>query len=269
MLLNEEAMVMETPAGETVEKRIFHDNEGKEISCSEFCRLKFQENMSKREIADTYDINYRTVYGACQNMTNEAAPEKRGRAASNATIKVDAEGNVYVPTADGILVNGELADVNLDEIEVSEVSRKEWIETQFSAGMDRGNIAKVLNLSHGVIYNATKALGNGSRARVMITLEDGSQVERTAYIRQLVAEGHERKDVAKLLGVEYNVVYQATKVVKTLEEKFATAVEVVAKYADKVENVEEFEILIEALKGITFKVETAETSEVVEETIAE
>lgn len=278
-VINEEMMATEEFAAEvpTAEGAVeaakpeYFDNEGVAISCSAFCRLKFSEGMSKREIADEFNINYRTVYGATQNMVNDAAPTKRGRSASDAVIYLASNGDVVAHTAAGYLVNGELAADGYDVTECEQVSRNEWIKEQFAAGVSRADLAKILGVSHGVVYNATKdAEGAGSRAKVMITLEDGTEVERTAHIRALLAGGMERKDIAKHLDVAYNVVYQATKVEKSLDEKFATAIEGVEKYAAHIpaENAQMFTDILMALKGIVL-VEAVAEEVATEEVVAE
>lgn len=265
----------ETAAGD--DKPKYFDNEGNEISCSAFCRMKFlEENMTKREIADTYDINYRTVYGACQNLVNDAAEEKRGRSAVEATIQVNAENQPVVVTKEGkTLVAGVEVDAELEEGTLETVNRKEWVLAQIEAGMEKNEVAKQLNVSHGVIYSITKdATGLNNRTKVMITLEDGTEISRSKHIRNLYAAGVTRKDIAKQLDVAYNVVYQATKEEKSIREKYDAAIETLVKFADDIaeENKEAFQYAIDSLKefGIVEKAEEEnETTEATEEIVTE
>lgn len=253
------------------EERKFFDNEGNEISCSAFCRLKFlEDNMSKRQIADEFGINYRTVYGACQNLVNTAVTERKGRAASEAMINLNENGEVVVFTKDGkTLVNGVETDIELSAGACNQVNRKEWVLAKLAEGMDKTEIATILNVSHGVIYNITKDTEvAGSRTRVKITLEDGTEVERSAYIKQLFAEGHNRSEIASLLNVPYNVVYAATKETKSDYDRYTTAIDAVAKFAKHISNEdkEAFEYTIQTLKEFAF---VAEAEPVDEEVIAE
>src|SRR5690606_7018153 len=68
--------------------RVWRLDDGTEVSMSEFIRERFvKDNMSRREIAEKFNINYRTVYGATVNMVNDAEPAGRGRAAANHKIR--------------------------------------------------------------------------------------------------------------------------------------------------------------------------------------
>ena len=247
---------------ETKEKRVFTDSEGNQVSCSAFCREKFvKDNMSRKEISETYGIDYRTVYGACQNLTNDAPAASRGRSSANTQIRTDANGNVLAADKEGNkFVNGEAAP-DADPAEFTTmVNRTEWIKAQFEAGKTRAEIATILQVPPGVVYAATKEYGS-SRGHVMITLEAGTEVERSKYIKQLYEAGKTRAEIAKELNIAYNIVFQATKEKKSDQEKLDAILASLDKYADKVADKETFTTLLEGLKNIKV-VEVAEEAEV-------
>src|SRR5690606_41738777 len=73
----------EEAAAATRDTRVWRLDDGTEVSMSEFIRERFvKDNMSRKEIAEKFNINYRTVYGATVNMVNDAEPARRGRAAA-------------------------------------------------------------------------------------------------------------------------------------------------------------------------------------------
>lgn len=189
--------IMEGVAEETVgneeaeDKRVFTNIAGEECSQAAFVREQFTElNKSRAEISKEFDIPYRAVYGATVNMTNDAPPTARGR--SSASIQIELE--------DGTKVN-----------------RKDYIKQLVEEGKSRGEIADALDISYQAVYAATKDLevAGGRGGRVMVTLEDGSEVSRTEFVKTKFAEGMERKDIVKLLNemevpVTYQAVYNAT-----------------------------------------------------------
>lgn len=250
----------EMPEKAVASKETYTLADGSQGSRAAFIREKFlQDNMSRKEIADTYGFAYRVVYSATVNMTNESEAAGRGRSTVNAVITVtedgryvteDAEGNIVV---DGEVFAGELADLG----ELKKVDRNEWIVSKVSAGVSRGDIAKILDMSYGVIYNITKDL-EGTREKHEVELEDGTVISRSEYIRQLYAAGKSRGEIAKELDVAYPVVWQATKVVKTEVEKYNDTVESLRAYAEKVADVEMFNNLLDQLLAIDFKAEEVE-----------
>lgn len=239
------------------EKKVFHDSEGNEMSMSAFIRMKFlEEDMSRAEISETYDIPYRTVYGATVNMTNNAAPTSRGRSVTNPIIEVTENNEVLtvVDTENGTtyLLNGkEISEDEATALELHEVERNTWIKEQVEAGMNRGDVATALNISYGVVYGLTKE-AEGTRQKHTITLEDGTEISRTDYIRQRVAEGASKSELAKELNVSYNVIWQATKTEKTIADKFQDAIEALAKLGVHVteDHVDLFNDCIDTLKQI-------------------
>lgn len=241
-------------AAEAADDRVWHDKDGNEVSKSAFIREQFLHfNKSRKQIAEEFNINYRTVYGATVNLTNDAEPAGRGRSAANAKIKVTAD-NQVVTVVDGVAhVDGE--PIEGDAPETTEVDRNEWIKQQVEAGVSRGDVAKKLGLSYGVVYGITKEM-EGTRA-VHEYEHNGETVSRSEYIRRLHAEGMSKADIAKQLGVEYSVVWSATKAAKSDDEKYLDQVDKLAKFADKVEDAEAFNALIEQLKAVTFKAEEA------------
>lgn len=254
-------------AGETTDKRVFTDVDGNEISMSQFIRDKFNnEDMSRKAISVQFDINYRTVYGATVNMENASEPATRGRGAVNPKIQVTLEGQVYTCTEGVHMLDGEAIEVDASgEIvipELMEVDRNNWIKELVAEGVNRGHVAKKLNMSYGVVYGLTKE-ADGTRAKheVEVTAEDGTvtMMARAEYIRARVAEGISKSDVAKELGVEYATVWQATKKDKTDQDRLVDGIEVLRKLADKMVDPASFEAALDALS--TFEVATIVTEE--------
>lgn len=250
---------MDTAVPAKAEKETYTLADGSQGSRAAFIREKFQQdNMSRKEIADTYGFAYRVVYSATVNMTNEAEAAGRGRSSVNAVIKVTAN-NQYVNEVDGkVFVDGELYEGAVEDLgELQNADRNEWIISKAQEGVSRGDIAKMLGMSYGVIYNITKDL-EGTREKHEVTLEDGTVVSRSEYIRMLYAEGKSRGDIAKELDVPYTVVWQATKVVKSEQEKFADLVESLKGYADKVADPDTFAVILDDLSKVEFVEETEE-----------
>lgn len=251
-----DASIAATPA------EVWYDAEGNEISKSAFIREQFVKgNKSRKQISDEYNIPYRTVYGATVNMENEAEPSTRGRGITNPKIHVLAADNAQVVLKEGdkFFLNGE-ENADAAGMEVVEVDRNTWIKDQVAAGVNRGDIAKSLNLSYGVIYNLTKE-ENGGRSKHEVELEDGSVVSRSEYIRMLAASGMSKSEIAKKLDVEYSVVWQATKQVKSVAERVADAIEALRKFGEFAADEKKFAKAMAALDELTFKepVEEPET----------
>ncbi|MNB67161.1 Sigma-70, region 4 [compost metagenome] len=265
-------------ADEAKDTRVWHSADGKEISKSEFIREKFTvDNLSRKEISEQFDINYRTVYGATVNMTNDAEPSTRGRAASVTKINLTAAGQVAttdtVTEGEGdeavvvttYLLNNEA--VTAEEYEaataegVTEVDRNDWIKEQVAAGVKRADIANYLGLSYGVVYQQTKE-ESGTRQRYEIEY-NGETISRSEYIRRKFAEGMSKADIAKELGVEYPVVWSALKDLKSDDERYLDAVDKLAKLSDLVVegDAETFGALIEQLKAIGIKQPEPEKAE--------
>lgn len=246
-------------AKEAKDERIWTLEDGTEVSKSEFVRHQFTEhNLSRKEISEKFDINYRTVYGATVNMVNEAEPTTRGRSAANTKINVTEDQSKVV---DGNAEEGYTVEGEAYEGEVVEVDRNTWIKEQVAAGVSRGDIAKALDLSYGAVYSLTKdAAGSGKRHEVEY---EGKTISRSEYIRILHGQGMEKAEIAKHLEVDYPVVWAALKSLTSDQEKFVKAVEKLEKYADQVVDPEGFKAALEALKEVEFKEEeeASETSE--------
>jgi hypothetical protein len=102
-----------------------------------------------------------------------------------------------------------------------ECSRSAYIRQEFLKGRSRGDIAKELGIPYGLVYTATANMTNeahpggpgvgrvGNRGTIM---EDGTS--RAEWLRQQVAAGRSRGDLAKELGIPYATVYAATKEIK-------------------------------------------------------
>lgn len=261
---------MDTAVPAKAEKETYTLADGSQGSRAAFIREKFQQdNMSRKEIADTYGFAYRVVYSATVNMTNEAEAAGRGRSSVNAVIKVTAN-NQYVNEVDGkVYVDGEPYEGAIEDLgELQNADRNEWIIAKAQEGVSRGDIAKMLGMSYGVIYNITKEL-EGTREKHEVTLEDGTVVSRSEYIRMLYAGGKSRGDIAKELDVPYTVVWQATKVVKSEQEKFADLVESLKGYADKVADPDTFAVILDDLSKVELVEEAEEQPAEEEETATE
>lgn len=224
----------ETPAKEEkkTEKWILAD--GTEGSKSAFIREKFlEDNMTRKEIEKTYDIPYRTVYGATINMENE---RETTRDKGNQKLMVEPESNAPVVKHEDVMYVGgveiEEADYALIEKTLVEVNRDEWIKEQVEAGAKRADLAKQLFVSYGVVYAATKDQG-GTRVKHEVEY-NGKIISRSEYIRILFKGGMKKADIAKELGVDYSVVWSATKEEKSNKEKYEDALDKVAKLADLV-----------------------------------
>lgn len=241
----------EVPAA--TERETYTLNDGSQGSRAAFIREKFlQDNMSRKAISEEFGFPYRVVYSATVNMTNTAEAPARGRSASVSVINVTEDGKVVITKDDGTYCNGEKVDDVTALGELQEVNRNEWIKEQVDQGVSRGDIAKWLDMSYGVIYNITKDQ-EGTRQRVEITDENGKVMSRAEYIRQQYAAGKSRGDIAKELDVPYNVVWQATKTTKTEAEQFKELVENLKGYKDKVEDAELFGQICDALDTIIIK----------------
>lgn len=248
-------------AAEAKDDRIWNLPDGTEVSKSEFIRHQFTDNnLSRKEISEQFDINYRTVYGATVNMVNDAEPTTRGRSSANVKVLVNADQSAVVKGDEeaGYTIDGEAY-----EGEVVEVDRNTWIKEQVEAGVARGDVAKMLDLSYGVVYGLTKeAAGTSKRHEVEY---EGKMISRSEYIRILHGQGLAPADIAKQLEVDYPVVWAALKSLKTEQEKFVSAVEKLAKYAEHVTDPEAFTAALEALKEVEFKSTEEEATEESEE----
>ncbi|MFI3171138.1 MAG: hypothetical protein R3Y58_02020 [Eubacteriales bacterium] len=244
--------------------------DGSTGSRAAFIREKFlSENLSRKAISEKYDIPYRVVYSATVNMTNESEGMSGRRGAQPSTIQVTSDNKIVTVDEEGtIFVEGEMYDGNPDNLGVVvEVDRATWIKQQVNEGASRGDIAKSLGMSYGSVYSLTKD-AEGSKARVEITLEDGTKISRAAYIRQLAEGGMSKSEIAKKLDVPYPVVWQATKTEKSPTEEFAKLVTQIEGFADLVVDPAYFGQVMDALKAVEIVVATSATEEVVEATEA-
>ena len=255
---------------ETKEKETFTLADGSTGSRAAFIREKFiNENMSRKQIAEQFGFDYRVVYSATVNMQNEAESGSRGRSTINAVIKVNKENQLVeikeIEGAPVTFVNGEAVDVTYADDELTSKSRNEWIQEVIAAGMSRGDVAKILDVSYGVVYSLTKD-AEGTRQSHMIALEDGTEISRAEYIRRQAAAGMSRGDIAKELNVPYSVVWQATKTEKSEQEKFEDVIKAIETFAGKTDNEEALVNVIAALKNI--HILATEATEATEDTEA-
>ncbi len=98
----------------------------------------------------------------------------------------------------------------------TEGSRAAYIRQEFLKGRTRSDIAKELGVPFGIVYSATANMDNGTTRQrggnsKMIELSDGTKMPRSEYIKQEFLKGKSRGDIAKELGVAYQVVFAATK----------------------------------------------------------
>lgn len=240
------------------EKETYELADGTIGSRAAFIREKFlNDNMSRKEIAETFGFSYRIVYSATVNMTNEAEAATRGRSATNAIIKVNSDNKVVevkeIEGAPVTFVNGEAVDITYAEDELTDKSRNEWIKEMVDEGMSRGDVAKILDVSYGVVYGLTKE-AEGTRTAHTVELEDGTVMPRTEYIRKRAAEGVSRGDIAKELNVPYSVVWQATKVEKSAQDKFNELIDTLESFKDKVVQVDAFESALRVLKEVELNI---------------
>lgn len=252
--MNTAAPTAEEAATEAKDTRVWTNEEGQEVSKSEFIREQFtKHNLSRKEISEKFDINYRTVYGATVNMENDAEPASRGRAAANQKINVTADGQVVTVVEDTTHVdNVAVSDEEAAELETTEVDRNTWIKEQVEAGVSRGDVASKLGLSYGVVYGLTKEIAGASQRHEMEY--DGELVSRSEYIRRRhTIDGLSKSEIAKELEVDYPVVWSALKSLKSDEEKYTDAVDKLAKFAEQVEDADTFNALLEQLKGLALK----------------
>lgn len=246
-------------AGEASAREQYTLKDGTEGSRAAYIREMFlQDNLSRKELAEQTGFPYRVVYSATVNMTNSAEASSRGRSAAVTKVTVTME-NKLVMERDGVTyVDGEKVEDGVDLGELTEVDRNTWIKERVEEGVSRGDIAKWLDMSYGVIYGITKDQ-DGTRARITVTLPDGTEVSRAEYIRMQFAAGVSRGDIAKELDVPYPVVWQATKTKKTETDKFEEAVEMLKAFADKVDDADLFGQVLSALA--TLKINEPETAE--------
>lgn len=244
------------------ERKTYTLSNGQPGSQAAFIREKFvQDNMSRREIADQFGFEYRVVYSATLNMTNTAEKVPGTRTVAPSVINVTEDNRVVVTKEEGTFVNGELVEDITELGELHEVSRNAWIKEQLEAGASRGEVADWLNISYGVVYAATKEMTGSPRGgAAMITDADGNSVSRADYIRKQFEAGVSRGDIAKELQVPYNVVWQATKVNKTLAEKFAAAIEAIRSYADKVSDPDTLGQAVELLSALEVQEDASTTT---------
>lgn len=235
--------------------------DGTDGSRAAFIREQFVTvGKTRKEIADANGFDYRVVYSATVNLSNGSEGGSRGRSPSNATIQVTEDGkyvkveNTTVKNEAGeeapavtVTVDGEILPEGAEVPATTSISRNDWIVSQVKAGADRGKIAKLLDLSYGVVYGLTKEEG-GSRASHKVELEDGTIVTRAVYIRMLFAAGKTRSDIAKELDVDYTIVWQATKTEKTEAEKLGEIVETLKALVEHIVDKDAFNAAIAVIE---------------------
>jgi predicted DNA-binding protein (UPF0251 family) len=261
--LNTTAPGVDEAAQEAKDDRVWTLEDGTEVSKSEFIRHQFTEhNLSRKQISEQFDINYRTVYGATVNMVNDAEPTTRGRSAAHIKINITPENEIVQGTAEeGFTVNDEAYSG-----EVIEVDRNEFIKAQVEAGVSRGVLAKQLGISYGVVYSITKDIAGASQ-RHEVEYE-GKTYSRSEYIRIRFQEGVSKADIAKELGVDYPVVWSALKSLKSNADKVADAIAAFEKKADLFVDGAAFADLIEMAKALAVKPDEEEDTASAEEAAA-
>ena len=97
------------------------------------------------------------------------------------------------------------------------LSRNEFIKELFLMDFSRKEIADVLECRYQIVYQATSLLENnahngGSTGRtIIVETADGRKIPRAEYIRELFNNDMSRGDIARLLKVQHQIVFQATK----------------------------------------------------------
>ena len=108
-----------------------------------------------------------------------------------------------------------------------EMSRKEYILKRYvEDNAKRGDIAKELGVPVQVVFAFTRNIANEhhtpgvgrTKLEDIANPETGEVKPRAEVIKELLATGKSRKEIAALLGVAYQIVYSATKPPKVKAE---------------------------------------------------
>jgi len=185
----EDAETVEAEAPAT-EKREWVLLDGTPCPRTQFIKEQFVSlNKTKKEISEEFEILYRNVYAATINLTNEAEAASGGGNRARSFIDVDGE----------------------------KIARNDYIKQLAEAGMNRAAILAKLHevtgdetIKYQVVYNATKdieGMGGTRGAKIMVTLEDGTELPRVEYIKKRHDDGLTVSDIAKELEVSYQTVY--------------------------------------------------------------
>lgn len=148
-----------------------------------YIRQEFMKGRTRREIADELGVLYNIVHSATANMDNGTV----GKAGARVMIELE----------DG-----------------KKMPRAEYIRERIGEGASRGELAKELNVSYGVVYAASKGMDitGAHGGKVMVKdPETGEDIARVDLIRKLYAEGKKRREIANTLGCDYSVVWTATR----------------------------------------------------------
>lgn len=167
-----------------VPRETFTLKDGTEGSRSQLIRQMYMDDgMSRTEIADKLGVSYNIVHAATANLDNGTAG-----VAGGARVMVELE-------------SGE------------KVARSEYIRKLIADGMDRSAVAKHLAIPYGIVYAATKGMEGvtASKGGKKMVEVNGELVARADYIRAEYAKGRTRREIATELGVDYAVVFNATK----------------------------------------------------------
>lgn len=133
------------------ENRVFVLVDGKEMPRKEYVVQEFKKDRKRQEIANELGVPVQIVFGYTKGMENKHhKPGVGGFGRSAATVKDPETGQ--------------------------EMPRNAYIKKQFDAGKSRGEIAKELECSYQVVYNATKkpkAKDNEAAPEAVSALNDG------------------------------------------------------------------------------------------------
>lgn len=99
------------------------------------------------------------------------------------------------------------------------VPRAQLIRELFNQDWKRADIAKLLDIPYNIVFQATANLANAhhspgnnaQRGPKMVTLPTGEEIPRSEYIKQQVALGRSRAEIAKELGISTSAVWNVTK----------------------------------------------------------
>lgn len=196
-VLNEQENLEGTEAA-AAEKKEYQLEDGTMGSRSAYIRQEFKKDRSRGDIAKELGIAYYIVYSATANMYNAAHPEGATGGFGN---------------------RGTMIEIELEDGTKKTVSRAEAMRADLANGMSRGEIAKKYDCPYATVYAATKdeETEGGSKGgkKMVVDPRDGVEKPRVEVIRSMYEEGKEkeniRREIATALGVDYAVVWAATK----------------------------------------------------------
>ncbi len=148
--------------------------------------------------------------------TKQKAPKGNTKAAAQAAEELEEQVEEAVT-----------AEAPATKATAAPTGKRALYQQEYKAGKSRAQIAKEQNTTYQNVYAATKDMENngtgggnadgsgGFRPRVFVEVEDDKgetvQMPRSEYIRKQYEAGVSRGEIAKELGVAFQIVYAATK----------------------------------------------------------